>query len=583
MKDLRELITPEQRTLIESYIESYAVSDDSGSGSVHYGRRASLDHILDPWAQAKGLSVLGLMFQDSLIVSENIQFRTPENEIYRMLERDDRVHRFEMEFRSWMRRFEAEFCEKNHDYEKWYPVGNALWELIAHRVLIENVYNGDTVNIPVPGEGHDIVIAKGCKPVKMLGKLNAAFHISESFEAYRIAVSMALNTKIIKGNLCISIHPMDFMTMSDNDCDWDSCMSWRNCGSYRQGTVEMMNSPYVVVAYLAASQPMSIFGKEWSNKKWRSLYIVHPDFIGNIKGYPYQIPEVDKIVISRLKDMMATAGFGAKFGKITEYDYEEFPAEDGHKIRLDFNTGYMYNDFGTITHYGCVREDEKASDYISINYSGKSECMWCGGVYDEETEEGLACSNCYDETRCDCCGDRYHESSLYETGNGEWVCESCLSEYYSKSFRDDEYYRTDDMVRVTVVPDQYKAAIEQGVIDPNKFDWDAPYILDHMMSCLDPGDKWGLDRFSKFLKKGAEVHFAERDSWYGRKYTPYVYYSDLTDDTLDDFDGIYGGYCSEMLGAKFIRQWSYLDYYFVDQSDEAVQGWIKTLDEKNAD
>lgn len=581
MKDLRELITSEQRSLIESYIEAYAVGDGNGNGSVHYGRRASLDYVLEPWAQAKGMSALGLMFQDSLIVSENIQFHTPENEIYEALDRDDRIRAFEIEYRNWIYGFESEYAAKN-GYDTWHKIGNALWELIANRTLVENVYKGDTVSIPVPGEGHDIVIAKGCKPVKMLGKLNAAFHISEKFEAYRIAVSMALNTKIIKGNLCISIHPMDFMTMSDNDCDWDSCMSWRNCGSYRQGTVEMMNSPYIVVAYLAASQPMSIFGQEWSNKKWRSLYIVHPEFIGNVKGYPYQIPEVDKIVINKLKDMMAAVGFGAKFGQVTEYEYGEFPAENDRSVKLDFHTGYMYNDFGSITHYGCVREDEKAADRVTIDYSGRPECMWCGGTYDEDSEENLACDYCYEETRCDCCGDRYHESSLYETGNGEWVCENCLAEYYNKSFRDDEYYRTDDMVRVTVVPDQYKEAIEQGDIDPNKFDWDAPYILDHMMSSLDPNDKWGLKQFSKFLNEGAEVHFGKRDGWYGSRYVPYVFYSELTADTRDDFDGHYG-YCVNMLGAKFIRQWKYLDWYFVDPDSETAKEWIKTLDEENAD
>lgn len=575
MNDLRTLITSEQKDLIEQYIGSYAVSDDSGSGSIHYERRASVDTVLAPWADAKGMSMLGMMFQNSLIVSEQIKFETPEHEIYDMLDRDDRIHQFEAEFRSWQRRMDPIWREQ-WGSDRAFEVGNAFWELTNHRVIVNNTYDGDTVKVPTD-DGHDIVIAKGCKPVKMLGKLNAAFHISEKFEAYRIAVSLALNTKMLKGNLCISIHPMDFMTMSDNDCDWDSCMSWRNYGSYRQGTVEMMNSPYVVVAYLAASEPMHIFGQEWSNKKWRSLYIVHPDFIGNIKGYPYQIPEVDKMVINKLKAMAAAAGFQAQYGEVTEYNYREFPAVDRDVI-VDFHTGYMYNDFGSITHYGCVREDEAKTERITIDYSGKSECMWCGGIYDEESEEALSCYRCYEETHCDCCGDRYHESSLIETGNGDWVCENCLCEYYSKSFENDEYYRTDEMARISVVPEQFKEAIENSEMLPEKFDWDVPYILDHICGDLTPDDKWSLDSFQRrYLKEGAEVHFGKREGWYGTSYVPYIYFSDLRPDWQQDFDDGRYGYCESQLGTSFIRQWKYLDYFFT--SDEAAQKWLKTLDE----
>ena len=69
MGDLRDLITDEQKRLMELYIETYAVGDESGRGYVREHRRASIEKILKPWADAKGLSMLGLMFKDSLIVS----------------------------------------------------------------------------------------------------------------------------------------------------------------------------------------------------------------------------------------------------------------------------------------------------------------------------------------------------------------------------------------------------------------------------------------------------------------------------------------------------------------------------------
>ena len=559
MGDLRDLITDEQKRLMELYIETYAVGDESGRGYVREHRRASIEKILKPWADAKGLSMLGLMFKDSLIVSEDIQFKTPERTLEIEMRKDRDVTKFIDEFYAWIDTCET-YCrgELGLGYEEWNKIANALYALQEYWTLINNHYDGAEARIPTP-DGHQIIIANGCKPVKVMGKINAVFHISENFEAFRIAVSRHLNVATIRGKLCLSIHPMDYMTMSDNDCDWDSCMNWRHTGSYRQGTVEMMNSPYVVVAYLAASEPMKIFGHEWSNKKWRSLYIVHPEFIGSIKGYPYQIPEVDKIVINKLKDMAAAAGFQAQYGEVKGYDYNEneesFPSDHGN-VELAFRCGYMYPDFGTINqHYGCVREDEK-TNYIDIDYSGRPECMWCGGYYEEEPEDGLACSDCYSATTCYCCGCRISEDQLYYTGNGEQVCESCLTSYYAKSFWDNEYYRTDDMSVIYVVPDEFAEAIEKDQLLPEAFDYEVPRFYDHRTYDINDYDPRAIERFnSRWLKPDHTLKFAKKETWFGARYTYYVFLSDLLEDYQQDFTNDRYGYCEEIVGELFYDAW----------------------------
>ena len=584
MNDLRGMLTSNDKDLIEKYIDNYVMSNDDGEGYVHYDRRASVDTVLRPWAEAKGCSPLGLMFKNSLIVSENIEFKTPEAELYRTLDKDPRIWAFENEFHTFINKLEYVLYplrKTDTQDREWYAIYDCLWDLVNHGTIIKNRYDGLTVRIPTPN-GHELIVPNGCKPVKILGKLNQAYNISEKFEEYRIAVSMCLNVKTIKGNLCLSIHPMDFMTMSDNDCDWDSCMSWRNYGSYRQGTVEMMNSPYVCVAYLAAKEPMITCGHEWSNKKWRSLYIVHPDYIGNIKGYPYQIPEVDKMIIQKLKDMMQNAGFNAKYGEIKSYDYDScdrFKSEHG-EVSIRFYTHYMYNDFGSIIHYACVREDDKATNRIEITYSGVSECMWCGREYEGETEEGLACEYCCESTYCDCCGNAYHPASLFETGDGEWVCESCLDEYYSKSFEDDQYYRTENMGRVFVVPDELKEAIENKELDPMKFDWDIPHILDHMATDIRPECTYYCDQFKRLMVDDAEIKFAENKGWWGTKFIPYIFLSELKETWRKDFIGRYG-YCYNVLGNNFYSQWSWACDGWSD--DLAAEKWEKILEEKIPD
>lgn len=130
--------------------------------------------------------------------------------------------------------------------------------------------------------------------------------------------------------LCLSIHPLDFMSMSDNCSNWSSCMNWTEDyegGCYRIGSVEMMNSNVVVCAYLLSTNEKkqvwnfgtypSDWGKEdyyypncegeeweWNNKTWRCLYYVTKDLLVSGKSYPYYNENLNFQVLEILKDMV---------------------------------------------------------------------------------------------------------------------------------------------------------------------------------------------------------------------------------------------------------------------------------------
>lgn len=264
---------------------------------------------------------------------------------------------------------------------------------------------------------------------------------------------MIFNVKDFKGTLCLSIHPLDFMTMSDNESRWESCMSWRNEGCYRQGTIEMMNSPCVVIAYLKNEEDMNLCGGyTWNNKRWRELFIVNEKCITNIKSYPYTSEVLTKEVLSWLVDL-------ARTNKGLTYDQPfEWQSGDGYPYfnmkYINFETSYMYNDItadSTRIHYMYVAPG--VTD-IDINYSGDFVCMECGECNEPSEYDGstgtLICYKCEPSYYCYECGDRYYEDGLHYV-DGNYYCEYCYDRLHTDALTELVIGSSHD-VEITIIP-----------------------------------------------------------------------------------------------------------------------------------
>ena len=451
MDDLRQLLTIEEKDLIDDYINCNA---NEGSER-DTARKAEVDTILFPWSEAKS-GFLGKPFAEagSLILKENINYSKSLDIIMKDIDCDPDILNFIRDVDSY---FSSKWSALTENEQK---VFDCVWELLRSNYLAQNEYYGTEYTLEYPDDPtRSIVVAKKCKPVKMIGKLNSIFHFTEHYEAFRLAHSRILNTKKLRGELCISIHPMDYMTMSDNDCGWDSCMSWINDGSYRLGTVEMMNSPFVVVAYLTSSTPMRFFDNEWNSKKWRCLFIITPELITSVKGYPYNSHELNTIVINKLRKLYNEV----EYADPEKYEYMGKTEVSLQGKKLKFHSNHMYNDFGTTTHDGCIsslaRNDEE--DIIYVNYSGPAECMWCGDYMDDVGDDDLICKHCGRIHVCYECGCSYNVSELvYIESSDVYVCDECFNKYYRLDYVTNEYYHYDDLSGVVIVPSKYKDEFE---------------------------------------------------------------------------------------------------------------------------
>ena len=88
--------------------------------------------------------------------------------------------------------------------------------------------------------------------------------------------------------------------------------------------------------------------------------------------------------------------------------------------------------------------------YVDINYSGISECMWCGSVEDLR-EDSLCCDNCDQVVFCSYCGERiYNEDEICYVGNDIFCrycyderirsCDNCCDDFYTDELKTIKVY-----------------------------------------------------------------------------------------------------------------------------------------------
>lgn len=250
------------------------------------------------------------------------------------------------------------------------------------------------------------------------------------FQRLYAKLSDELNMKKLDYKLFVSINPAHFLTMSNPK--WDdrgetliSCHSLNSRAyPYNTGTIGYARDHYTMIAFTVADpdDPTSLNNR----KTTRQIYAYKP---GNSV---------------LLQSRMYNTGGGCncadelskEYREIIEREISELENEpnlwrcptnsaDSHFIIMhDLFSGYP--DW-TYEHMGGKVVFRKSNDSPEpIEIGAAAICIECGNeMYDPSS---LSC--CADLCVCARCGDSIHEADGFEFPNGEFVCSSCLDNYY---------------------------------------------------------------------------------------------------------------------------------------------------------
>lgn len=455
-----DLLTEEDKNKIIKYIRAYAPLTDSSS----IPNIEDLPNILREWDKEKSKNLIKL-FGGQLILNRPYTYSTTDEILYKEIEEeleDYESSKIYYDFKQWVRKT---VCA----YENNYPsdMNYLTYELFDPHCLAANAYDGESKKI-IFEDGTVWKIQKGIKPMKVFTKIVERSGDEEArqlCEDFRIWHSQLLNQIRLDGTLSLSIHPLDYMTMSDNGGSWTSCMCWMGenngdgePGDYRAGTVECMNSPYIIVAYLHNPKKKFKFWEgwnheealEWNKKKWRELFIVQNGLITEIKGYPYQDENLTNTALMWIKEL-AQKNLGWEYNDTEVNINDEYKENDDEINLFRIRSGYyMYNDIGTLNlHRARVnirdlykraennddvkydqyfpRGQKKASTIFNLRYGGKATCMCCGAkIKDlENRSNSVLCSDCERTQICPCCGEYFEGEGYIISSYEDPICWTC--------------------------------------------------------------------------------------------------------------------------------------------------------------
>lgn len=228
----------------------------------------------------------------------------------------------ENEFQSFIR-----WLNRTHNYKVISYLTTYLLDKITPKEFFENKTD-KILNIKTYDE-EEKTLPAGTKVIRAF-----KFFISDEIKLRQIQdkASEIIQQDKTKGVLCLSIHPLDFLSLSENASNWRSCHALD--GEFRAGNLSYLMDKSTIVAYIKSKEDKKIprFPFPWNDKKWRNLLFFDECHTTIFAGRPYPysslgaLTEVKK-ALGQLPTFDAAAQSNWRQDRIINLAYETYNEE----------------------------------------------------------------------------------------------------------------------------------------------------------------------------------------------------------------------------------------------------------------
>jgi len=263
-----------------------------------------------------------------------------------------------------------------------FPIYGYAIEQFNYSEYLENVikYNHDIYRFSKN------IYKRGMK----LSKFFSSFFNDNNFD---IALSKVMQNKKAVHNVYASIDPYDYLTMSLNQHDWDSCHRITD-GCYGTGPLSYMLDDATMIAYREN-------GKEYqynyynlkfkgNSKSWRQCIYFDKASCSMIFGrqYPNQINDITKAIRVHLEDIVAEAIKAPNnIWRVLNNSMDGIYEDDCSLHYSDVDEGYDYK-------FVKLKDSTKEA-FFYVGY--EAPCLMCGGSGDIKNGGMGLCCDCLDD------------------------------------------------------------------------------------------------------------------------------------------------------------------------------------------
>lgn len=397
-----------------------------------------IDELFERWAEAKR-DIRHFLLGDQLIKNLG-EYSFPIDE-------NTKRHKLQA-FREWL--------------DRYYPITETLIAYL-NAITPNEFYNNCLENdYDIDGK----IVRKGSKAIRNFKHFIVD---TDRLSSFQDKASELIQENKISGELCLSIHPLDFLSASENVSRWRSCHALD--GEYRAGNLSYMVDETTVICYLQSSDgavyqlpnfPSSV---PWNNKKWRCfLYfddIPYTDLVFAGRQYPMQVDGIlDKLkdyFQSKAKRLGLWDSSPVDFVNWTSTTVSNITLGDDYTLKPVINNSFYYLNGHLYDSHRLIKDAPESLHYNDLLYSScykplytynkngsgstlligaPVNCLRCGHTH-ITTRDTFMCLDCeleYGDSesdeygRCDYCGRRRLVNDLISTNDG-CVCEDCAESH----------------------------------------------------------------------------------------------------------------------------------------------------------
>ena len=429
MASIRELVQPDYEKIKEVLIYSQNIENPK------------IDKLLTIWANAK--QILSNNF-----LQEKLSYTYPE-EITFTLSPEIRQENFDNFIQNIKSYGEKHVC---------------LLVDFLNTIGVNDFYNNSLTYEYVISEKDKKILPKGSKVIKSF-----KYFITDPTILILVqnSASMYIQENKVSGYLTFSIHPLDFLSSSENTYNWRSCHSLD--GEYRAGNLSYICDMGTMIVYLSPNKPEKLpnfpASVLWNSKKWRMLihFSSGYDVCFASRQYPFASKEALNKIYEIFNDKLNHYKFYSwrnSFGKdewsgwkrdyITSgitYDNKEIKLHSDDEVCIINNSIYKlqdiihtgvgacnYNDLLNSTVYDkpfYMYKKYNLSAYpINITVGVWAPCIGCEDCEIEE-KDTMLCNECaridkYENIYCEGCSRKiYPEEEEINYVDGQPLCRTC--------------------------------------------------------------------------------------------------------------------------------------------------------------